>query len=161
MCLTVYIIANHLLPLVENDTAYPDISVMTPTPEVLEKVRSIVRGEYIVEAVTTEGCGCGFTVETVEELEDDLDGVSDEAYCQDSREEWQKRLRWVRALCAYVSKAAAAGQITIYTAWAGEEGFPIKDEHTVTPEFFDAPPFAFGDIHGSDRLLYHVRPAQI
>jgi hypothetical protein len=157
MCLTVYFITDHPLPLVENDTAYPDISVTVPTPEFMEKIRSVVQGDHIVEAMTSEGCGCGFNVETVEELEDDLEGVSDEAYCQYSREEWQKRLQWVRSLNAYVTKVAAAGPFTIYTAWAGEEGFPIKDEFTVAPEYFDGPPFGFGDDGFGDRRLYHVQ----
>jgi hypothetical protein len=51
MCLIVYIMAELPIPLVENDTGSPGISVTVPTTEVMEKVRSVVQGEHMVRCL--------------------------------------------------------------------------------------------------------------
>src|SRR5262245_32171358 len=144
MCRFVYITADRPLP---TPAPTPLFRLAPCEVEQERRVRSVAPGRYVLTAYSWQGCGCGFSYESADELAAGLVGIPEGEPARATAIEWREKGRGsVAALRAYLAEAyRVAGPLQLYVVWAGDEGQPPHREAIVTPDYFGGDGFCMRD----------------
>jgi hypothetical protein len=129
MCMVIYLASATPLPESEFDPSNPGFYVTSDLGTFGDAARQHFSLPFAYYAGSHTSCGCGFA-------------YGPWSGPQDAEEDAQG-LQSVRALCAYVTAAAASGPIEIYSCWSADEGKEIATRISIGPEYFERDDFGF------------------
>jgi hypothetical protein len=146
MCWGIYIVADRPLPEVEDNPHFPEFAVREVEDERAEKVRRATGAEWAYYASSWQGCGCGFSYDSVAEHERHLAKAQGEPALEKlHRENRAAELASVGSLSRYARQAAADGPLAVYAVDERQVGREPSIRQLVTPSFFGGPEFSFGN----------------
>jgi hypothetical protein len=145
MCVMVYLASDRSLPEIDWNPDAPGFHASATIELRAEHVRKRFSKPFVYYLGAHEGCGCGFSYETDESLQD-LYG-KDPSYLAKVITGNEQCRENVRRLREYVSAAAEDGAVELYTVWAGDEGREPTERLSVTPSYFGGDSFGFNAMN--------------
>jgi hypothetical protein len=158
MCHVLYLISDSPLPTIKEDPQYLGLSVnIVPenfsAPDQIRKL--IPQAKYLYEVLPGDFCGCYFEYNSTVEREIEINDYIESLKYYPERSQWfnkeysslhlfrqKERLFWqhgynaVTSFGCYLRDNIHLGNFMLYMTWCGDEGKPIVEQKTITPEFF-------------------------
>ncbi|MBW4641867.1 MAG: hypothetical protein KME23_02390 [Goleter apudmare HA4340-LM2] len=158
MCHVLYLISECQLPTIKQDQRYPELTIevvaeYSSPPNCIRKL--IPQAKYLYHVHPTDLCGCYFQYESSVEREVEINDYIESLKYDQKRSQWfnkeysnlrvfrqKQRLFWqechnaVTAFSCYLRDHIHSGKLMLYMTWCGDEGKPIVEQQTITPEFF-------------------------